>query len=540
MEPKVYVVLWFDTEDFVTPESDDAAKRLAELLSLNGVRGTFKLVGEKVRALERRGRYDVISAIKQHDVGYHTDRHSVHPVVAEYLKDPEMERGKEEFLKREGRGIDDIKRVFGVSPSCYGQPGDSWAPQVYLALRDLGITVYLDESNFIDLDGGPFWYCGILNVLKLSGAKGRIIGLPFEMGQEGFLDQLEKEFDAAYEEVVRAGGPGIISIYNHPTTLVTEEFWDAVNFARGRNTPLDQLKLPRLKSPQQVEAGFKDFDSFLKYVKSKPGVEFVTASDLKRIFADAASDRDFSRDELAALLNPPELISYREVGGIWVSAAEIFWMVVQALSSVLETGALPSSVKNKYPLGPYGEVRSEAFPYVTRREFLSACLTAREFIEANGRLPDFVELKGVKISPEDFLSTAALVYLEESSGKRAELVKVVEGTVASKACVRYLGAKSAWNWVIFPDHFEAWNLVELARLQAWTAKPATASLREGVARDTQDWSLQNKQGSLALQSGSPVTRNRIECPAMVVADTWRQLFTLAGLAPFSFKSVNRR
>jgi len=25
---------------------------------------------------------------------------------------------------------------------------------------------------------------------------------------------------------------------------------------------------------------------------------------------------------------------------------------------------------------------------------------------------------------------------------------------------------------------------------------------------------------------------------MVVADTWRQLFTLAGLAPFSFKSGN--
>lgn len=49
----VYVVLWFDTEDYILPESDNAAKRIADYLTQQGVRATFKVVGEKARTLER-------------------------------------------------------------------------------------------------------------------------------------------------------------------------------------------------------------------------------------------------------------------------------------------------------------------------------------------------------------------------------------------------------------------------------------------------------------------------------------------------------
>ena len=31
--PKVYVILWFDTEDYILPASDDAALHLAEFLT---------------------------------------------------------------------------------------------------------------------------------------------------------------------------------------------------------------------------------------------------------------------------------------------------------------------------------------------------------------------------------------------------------------------------------------------------------------------------------------------------------------------------
>src|SRR5687768_18617429 len=82
---RVDVVLWFDTEDYLLPADDDATKRLCEMLSERGVRATFKMVGEKARVLEKRGRRDVIEALKKHDIGYHSNFHSVHPTPAEYL-----------------------------------------------------------------------------------------------------------------------------------------------------------------------------------------------------------------------------------------------------------------------------------------------------------------------------------------------------------------------------------------------------------------------------------------------------------------------
>ena len=43
----VYVTLWFDTEDYVLPQSDDAAKRLAETLTRLDVTGLSKSLAKK-------------------------------------------------------------------------------------------------------------------------------------------------------------------------------------------------------------------------------------------------------------------------------------------------------------------------------------------------------------------------------------------------------------------------------------------------------------------------------------------------------------
>src|SRR5437868_10232458 len=82
---QVDVIFWFDTEDYLLPADDDAAKRLAEMLTDRGIRATFKVVGEKARVLEKRGRIDVITSLKKHDIGYHSNFHSVHPTPTEYL-----------------------------------------------------------------------------------------------------------------------------------------------------------------------------------------------------------------------------------------------------------------------------------------------------------------------------------------------------------------------------------------------------------------------------------------------------------------------
>lgn len=473
---RVFTVFWFDCEDFITPESDDALKRLAEILKANDVRGVFKLVGEKLRVLERRKRFDVIEALKHHEIGYHTNYHSVHPTVAEYLKDMDFEEGALEFLKREKEGVEDIRRVFKVTPSCYGQPGGAWAPQVYLALRMLGITTYLDFTDFIDLDGGPFWYCGILNILNLTEPRGGVIGLNFELGTPGFIEKAINEFDRIYQRILDAGKWGIVSIFNHPCTLVTKEFWDAVNFSRGVNTPMDKLKMPELKSKDFIEAGYSDFDKFVRHVKSKPFVEVVTANDLQRLFEDKALNREFCEDEIAYLASNLTTISFREIDGIYVSASEIFWLVTAGLAEYKMRRTLPNRVRNVYPLGPYRFFETEKLNKVKLENFLDASYKVKTFIELNNRIPDFVEIEGIKVSPIDFLASEAELYMKLHGGEEPKEVKLIRGRFEPDKYVSIEGAKNCWRWIIFPVGFEAWNLVKLAKLQTWTIKPATICL----------------------------------------------------------------
>ena len=167
----VYVVLWFDTEDYMLPASDDADKRIADFLNNHGIRATFKVVGEKARVLEQRQRTDVIAALSRQEIGYHSNTHSQHPTPAEYESVLDWELGQEEFNRRERGGFDDVTRIFGRPPSCYGQPGESWAPQVFPTLKKWGVNVYLDVGEHVQLDGKPFWYGGLLNLFHIQAGQ---------------------------------------------------------------------------------------------------------------------------------------------------------------------------------------------------------------------------------------------------------------------------------------------------------------------------------------------------------------------------------
>jgi hypothetical protein len=200
--PPIYVTLWFDTEDYILPQDDDATKRLAELLTSLGVRATFKIVGEKARVLEARKRTDVIAAVKRHDIGYHSNTHSQQPTIAVYLQNAGWDDGRAEFFRREIQGVRDVERILGVKPVAYGQPGSAWAPQTYPALHDMGIRLYLDEADHVGIDDQPFYYGGMLNVFKMRSNLARM-----NLSGGGSLVEGKARFTKAYDGLrARRGG----------------------------------------------------------------------------------------------------------------------------------------------------------------------------------------------------------------------------------------------------------------------------------------------------------------------------------------------
>ena len=469
--PKVYVTLWFDTEDYLLTQDDDATKRLAEMLTRLGVRATFKIVGEKGRVLESRGRRDVIAALKRHDIGYHSNTHSQQPTVAVYLQNAGWEEGRAEFYRREVQGVRDIKRIFGVTPVTYGQPGSAWAPQTYPALRDMGIHMYLDEADHVGIDDQPFYYGGMLNVFRMRSNLARMDlsgGASLANGKAAFTKTAGQ---------LRSKGGGTISIYYHPNEWVQTEFWDGVNFSRGANPPRAEWKLPGTRPAAETEQAFRDFEQYVLFIKDQPGVRFVTATELKALYADQAMTRSFRQEDLVRLARAVQKdITFQKLDGYALSAADVFGLLTGAMAAFVERNAVPPATKvtaldgpSRVYVPPTGGTRSPSFRWIA---FAQAVRDTADYCRSSHRVPDEVWIGSESLSPADYLATLARTFDDlVASGKPPAEVIRREGHYTADRHVAE-DSPALWGWVIFPQGFRAPRIMEQARLQAWTLKPA--------------------------------------------------------------------
>ena len=473
----VYILIWFDTEDYILPPSDDAAKRLADFLTAEGVPATFKVVGEKARTLERRGRTDVIASLRKHDIGYHANTHSQHPTPAEYESSLNWETGVAEFTRRERPGFEDVRRIFGKTPCCYGQPGSSWAPQSFAALRNWPIKVYLDEGSQVGLDGKPFWYGGLLNIFNTAeGEKLR----PNENWDN--LEQSKANFREIYARMSAQPGGGLISLYFHPCEFIHQWFWD-LNFAKGANPSREEWKQPPQKSPAQQKQTFGYFEGLVRFMKEFPNVRFITGSQTLALYPDKARDREFSATDVAAIAQGvTSKVSFQEHGDYALSAGEILQLLTSSVAnSILNSNTTPVR------LGQTLDGPSSAPPILEKpvtvswKQFSSTVLDVRDFLTINHRVPEAVWLGSTPVPPEDFLVALAEVATRMAAAQTPP--QTVTVSPAQFAAADYVAKDSVrvWDWPIFPEGFHSEHLMELARLQAWTLKPAIVTSQPATA-----------------------------------------------------------
>jgi hypothetical protein len=393
--------------------------------------------------LEQRGRRDVIQALARHGIGYHSNWHSVHPAPAEYLVRLGYLEGADEFERRERAGLADVKRIFGKQPSCYGQPGNSWGPQSNLALRRMGVPVYLDEGDQVGVDEQPFWYGGLLYVFKMGRNQFRA---QLNVGAEDAA--ANQRFDEAAARLAAAGG-GVISIYYHPTEFVTTEFWDGVNFSRGANPEREAWVKPRTRTAEESERCYGVLRRFVQHMKSRPGVRFVTADELPGLYQRPEVE-GADRKAVAAVLK--ERIGFGEVGGRMTSAAEMTLALL---------GVKPQFVDGPVAIGASTYSR----PTVPRAALQRASADAADFVTRFRRLPAEVWVGSESLSLADFVATLA------GAPDGTSEAPVVRGKLDFE---RYFASdgKRSFNWVIHPAGFDGTRLLELGRMQGWTLKPA--------------------------------------------------------------------
>lgn len=468
-EGQVYIVLWFDTEDYILPQSDDAAKRIAVFLTQEGVPATFKIVGEKARVLQRRNRQDVIAALAQHDIGYHSNTHSQHPTVAEYESNLDWATGVEEFDRREHPGFEDVTRIFGKKPVAYGQPGVSWAPQAFPALQKWGVRVYLDEGKQVGLRGRPFWYGGLLNIFNTQ--EGEELRPNADWSN---LEMAKVRFQDMYLRMTSRKSGGVISLYFHPCEFVHKEFWDAVNFRDGANPPPSQWKLPPVKTPEETEQAFQYFEGLVHFLKSFPRVQFISASQAAELFHDGARDHVFSAQEVGAIAGQVDSNVSFQVGENYnLSASEVFYLINKYLAGMVQRQTTEALLLEQTPYGPSSTPQPLTANLVAPwNQVARTVLDVQDDLDRTGRIPTAVWLGSQSVPPESYL--VGIAQAADYLMQKAQFPDSVTFAPARLAAADYVADDSPdlWDWVIFPHGFHAPKMMSLAKLQAWTLKPA--------------------------------------------------------------------
>jgi len=458
--PKVYVILWFDTEDYLLPASDDAALWLADFLTKEGIRGTFKVVGEKARVLEKRGRKDVIAALKKHEIGYHSNYHSVHPTPAQYLSNLGWDEGVEEFDRREGQGWKDVERVFGQKPTCYGQPGSSWGPQSYGALKKWGM-IYLDAGRHVSLDGKPNYYAGVFNLYHLTHL------IRADITKPELLEKANEKFADSRKQLLKEGG-GVVSIVYHPCEWVHQKFWDGVNFSKGANPPREKWVKPPQKTEDETKSAKKVFIDYITFMKRFKDVEFITASRAAKLYADKAAGRELSAKELLEIARKvADGVTFQERGGYALSAAEVFFLLNARMAGHRQVRLTQS------PLGPTSRVAPlEKAVKSDMNQLHRTAADVDDYIKKHGRLPGTVWLGSTGVPPEAYLKALAKAAIPTLQGLETPEEFMVEPAKLDAAKHVSGDDPKLWGWVIFPPGMKAPEMMDLAKRQAWSLKPA--------------------------------------------------------------------
>jgi hypothetical protein len=362
-----------------------------------------------------------------------------------------------------------VHRIFGKTPCCYGQPGNSWAPQSFGALHSWGVKLYLDEGSHVGLDGKPFWYGGVLNIFNtVEGEQLR----PNENWDN--LEHSEAKFREFYAHMSSQSGEGLISLYFHPCEFIHQWFWD-MNFAHGANPPRDDWKAPPEKSPAQQQKAFGYFEGLVRYMKTFPNVRFITGSQAIELYPDLAQGREFSSTELAAIAHAvtPNL-SFQDRDDYSLSASEILDLLTSYVAIAGSNHEAAAMVRlSQTPYGPSSAPPSlEHTIQVPAQQFLRTVLDVNDFLNVNHQVPSAVWFGSVPVPPESYLIALAQVTGQLLNNQTVpDSVTIAPAQLVAAEHVAKDSVK-LWDWPIFPEGFHSAHLMELARLQAWTLKPA--------------------------------------------------------------------
>lgn len=430
---KTEVLFFFDTEDFTSERAAEGILREAQMLTEEGVRGQFNMVGLLCDALKEWGRQDVIDALSKHNIGIHTYGHTLHPDLCEQSDREDFDEAYREVASYEDRAFAKLRATFpGKKFSFACPPGnnDSYVGMYYYA--DHGVL--FDAGSYIHTaNSAPVCYCNLEHIRYDTAFEDIMWG-------KKPLSEILDEF-AERERVV---------VYTHPNLAVKTEFWDKLNFA-GANLHEKGSYVEAPDRPKEEQEWI--YAQMRKIVRAFRDDERFYVTDVEEIAARKTCRPAIRRDDIPALRE--KMRERIAPVGLW-SVADVFLACLAFLRG--EAEYLPGRTYGflSAPVG-IGEETTVSAMEVT---------AAARDTDARRFLPPCVRCGEKTLGTGDFL----IAMLDVLCGIKTVSLSPREQNVPLDDYPDLVKFRLQNTWLHSPDLKDEY-LSERLRLQNWTLRP---------------------------------------------------------------------
>lgn len=435
------IIFSFDTEDIVNEYGADGILRCADILREEGVRGCFNIIGLLPDALLEWERYDVIDALKWHEIDYHSNTHSVHPTINEYTDIEDFDEALRLVIKDEGEGLQKVKKLFGkekLTAMCV--PGNCTSYVAHYGYNELGFDIFSGDDVYDKAHYRPIYFC---NSLSLHYARS-LDGILFKESEDEIVRFIEETIAEKHTVV----------FFHHPQRSICKTFWDSDNF-RKKNTGKENWIKSEIHKTEDTDRFYRNFRFFVRYLKSKENLNITTYSDF-----DKMVDRAERRIDITTLTN------------LRAQLRESFFPVTTpdsyCIADIFTAAKNLLLGKESHTCGAvygflYEPYSVEAPTKITKSEAIELARNIKE----DYFLPPYFSINGKKIGPADLLDAffAFLLDGKESYTILPSLPYQID--LDEFPSLRDLSYKGSW---VHADTLEDNYLSNRLRLQSWTLR----------------------------------------------------------------------
>jgi hypothetical protein len=478
------IALFSDVEDIFNPPefgNDDSIKEVATILTEEGLRANFMVIGERALVLKQRGRKDVVDSLAPHEVGLHT-RSAYHPEVPEYVAGKTWEEGVSECLKHEREGTEIIRDVFGKPCVALSSHYLYIAPHAQRAAAILGLPFVYATPAAPPLYSLS-WYAGALglpwgsptfdNRPILSYLEGFDSTYPDNRAFEAYLGKLDERINACLAE----GQPYLTLFIIHPQRVRLRDFIDIYWCPNGVNYPKERWGTygrPPQYSAAEVKTLLANVRRLARWIRHDTRLNVMTVPEVVQKYGQqpASISRAELRDAAREITAADEVLIHARF-----SPAEVLVGLARALVFADDHSQVPSGVSRDDVLGPTrGPIWVPELQQCDQQTLVRFARQLLEQVKGTGQLPATFGEPLQRVGINHLYHAFAEVYLAMDSGSKATQVKFRTiapwPKIASPIGITYM--KAVEGELMNPDT-EVNTLYRDGKLQTWTLKPAVAN-----------------------------------------------------------------